>query len=1240
MSDETDIVEQVDSSQVEQLTLNHLSNIILDLIDDGEFLTAEDVRVLTFEKNLKQILSVSGLVVESVLEQYDESDTSYKELLSVVYSEGVASVLRPKGSQNHGLLNALALSLALTIMEISENVADVMQIDQSDVSDFVRGAGLHLFNVLGETATPWVSEVFPPSSLGAIDVSMFLDSALLLYARLLDGDFSYDESAVNSEEANTDTEETEEEDLQEEDPEEDLLDSFDDVDLVSTAQVIMRIYGGLFEAGYDLDKPVGILTKQGVVYLNGGTVKLKSDIVSLITLYDLIVTSAKADINSNPVEVGQSIEDSSVVTLGNRANYFPTYHFRALFGIFPSIDVRKATWASVSRMVERNLMVVLRDLKSKGVSLEELRSYLTNCIILAKFSVKESLRIRFYLGHGTSASEFKRIYSQNKASLFSGALTLFNVSENEGVVDALLVFDHKVFLNRPLFAYEAVKALQARGRTPDIDNVILGQTVDGKILTQSMNKQDTSIIAIGAGPRSGKGVLTLNILGAILASGSPLIYLDGKPDMGKAIYEIGMKNGIDPAVWDNSVNFRHDRYNYFGMPDKVNEIFPKIYGNLLYLKVLQIMVIAANLEADSTNDFSLSSKGRPFFIFDEVLNVQTVLSSFWGELVEIGKAKKGSDYDEETIQWCKKIAVWGEALNRDFNGAIVSQLPMSGISSIWLFQTFQKDTWSKYQTPSITQGKYMTFFSVVNARTVLKIMGKGTADSSFSLSEVKDKSPINSLVLGDGRHFALTTTQKVTDVSQLTVFKPYLVLNEAGMDTSYVQQLRKNINDESVWQSLLNEDGVLDQGVGFEGFANLIGADAVQNLGKGREYLKQVLSYIGINVNAVEDYLFDMSIDSFNSLGVMLKSAEVEPDLTGQGGLSFGSDSDYEDTSRVDSRQSFNDQSFGEHDDEEGVNTDFDSPNNNNLADASQDSHPLVNDEPVISGGTRRPSRVTPTTPPLPKPTRQDSLEFSEPPSVQSVTGYARVYNEIMPVPTNPFQTFGTRGVSSSLNAMRMMSGYLIREIKRIFGDLSLVEEVAFTSDGIVINNISIKPILADDIIESMPYALQEPVKRGNYVDLFSFTDLKKFRNMSVLRLDNIRLAEGRFRRELGISPKKDWSFVLSKFRNLRSLYIAGVEITDEASAQSYESRSGVGARIQEKLSDTFNTPFTNIENSLMGKLWKTRPVKITTSALGWTVGVKAVTVAATVFGGWGLLFGAFAGYKAYNTVRKKRNGE
>lgn len=77
-------------------------------------------------------------------------------------------------------------------------------------------------------------------------------------------------------------------------------------------------------------------------------------------------------------------------------------------------------------------------------------------------------------------------------------------------------FDSKMANIRPLFAYQALDALQAKGETVDWSNIILGKGMNGRTVTSkaggSIDLSSQLIHNIIAGSRSGKGVMTLNIL--------------------------------------------------------------------------------------------------------------------------------------------------------------------------------------------------------------------------------------------------------------------------------------------------------------------------------------------------------------------------------------------------------------------------------------------------------------------------------------------------------------------------------------------------------------------------------------------------------------------------------------------------------------------------------------------------------------------------------------------------------
>ena len=99
-------------------------------------------------------------------------------------------------------------------------------------------------------------------------------------------------------------------------------------------------------------------------------------------------------------------------------------------------------------------------------------------------------------------------------------------------------FNHRKAQSMPLFAYKAAEALKEQGIHVNMDNLVLGRATNGRILrnkdgsgTNSVSVSDNVTHFIIAGSRSGKGVMTLNILAAGIASGRSIFYLDRKPDM-------------------------------------------------------------------------------------------------------------------------------------------------------------------------------------------------------------------------------------------------------------------------------------------------------------------------------------------------------------------------------------------------------------------------------------------------------------------------------------------------------------------------------------------------------------------------------------------------------------------------------------------------------------------------------------------------------------------------------------
>ena len=101
------------------------------------------------------------------------------------------------------------------------------------------------------------------------------------------------------------------------------------------------------------------------------------------------------------------------------------------------------------------------------------------------------------------------------------------------VIDIQHKFKPAIVNAEPLFAYKALDSVKNSGKEVRWEKVILGRRDDDSILSagSEINFRTNFFHWIIAGSRSGKGVMTLNLLAAAISSGKPVFYLDNKPDM-------------------------------------------------------------------------------------------------------------------------------------------------------------------------------------------------------------------------------------------------------------------------------------------------------------------------------------------------------------------------------------------------------------------------------------------------------------------------------------------------------------------------------------------------------------------------------------------------------------------------------------------------------------------------------------------------------------------------------------
>lgn len=1008
---------------------------------------------------------------------------------------------------------------------------------------------------------------------------------------------------------------------EEDDDEDDIM---DDPELITTTMKILEVYKDLFEVGFELVKPKGVLTKEGILGVNKGKTRLYKA-SSFNVLYDLINVQSDKFIVQSEITEKVALSDLRNVKMRKGTTYYPEFQLGNLLGELGNIKVD--TWSDLEKALKPEIMANVANNLKDGKDTVQILESLTTCIVVSEFDANSVIKLRINIGNkNMTASNFTSLYNSSKNSIFSGIGDLRHVHQlRSGILEVTIVLNEAAYNGRPLFAYEAIQNLNARGRRPSIKSMILGQNTSGKILTANLDTQQACILLIGAGQRSGKGVLTLNLLGTVLANGSPMIYMDGKPDMAPVLWDVGKKYGVDPASWD--VFDHNENAIGHGAPPQLMVENPSMFGIFVYLKMLHLMMIAATLQSKGVQ---IGDGKRPFFIFDEALAVQQGINSSFAKLLSTAKNKQADPAEKD---WATHVLTWAENMTSDLATVINSQLPKSGISTVWLFQNFQRDVWSQAKFKGLN-GDVNPMDKAVSSSLSMKFLGKGTTNTEYALGAkgVKDHSLVARNVSGDGgRHFAKTTSQKITSIDDLEIFKPYLVLNSAENGSKSAEELKSNVTSDVL--KVIAPDGSLHEGAGFEGFAKMVGDDAIQNLSKGKEYLNDLLRIIGAPHSSIDEYLYDASADSFKSMGEWVNQAEngskqEEEESVYSAGDAFSFNEDKSTEVDINHVPNFEDTS-----DEDIVfaNSNFDRP----APESTIEPELPQFESPVVEQPT---FNLMPEPPPV-TPTVEKDISFDN--SVlpeENMDNFASIYQEPVVVEINPFRP-GSRSDKpiSSLHALNTMSEILLTEIERMVGDLSRVHVFEATATGLIINNIAFRPQFPENVIKSMPYDIRLQVERGNMVELFNFKHVSKFSNLESLHLDDIRIAEGRFRREANFSPRKTWIELFKKYRNLVELTIGGKQIVDEDTSNEYEQEEKRSYDLQEKLTEKLKVPRNLITSSHMNKVWKSRPVKIATGALGWTAGVKAVAVATTIFGGWGLLFGAFGAYGAYKTHKSRK---
>lgn len=1011
--------------------------------------------------------------------------------------------------------------------------------------------------------------------------------------------------------------------------EEDNDDSIDYSLMKAIVNDIMKVYDQVYAPTF-VNKPLGVLTEEGILSIDdkGNPFIIKNDVYSAKRLYSSIYEYTKGYIShfhiNKDISADYFNKDGSL-----SKTYCPLYHAYNIFGWYEENGVMKQehNWVAFRGRLEKTVIKrvknVLNASNEKGIDIEKLedsiKDLMTNVIVILEFDRTKVLSMVYRLGVSTEGYA-KYLLSNQKSILKSEVGELVNSSYDVFKVGRLLyAYDIDNYNKEILFSYKLFDKMKKAKVKPTTTNVIIGRKLNGEDFGINFEAQNNIVTSIIAGSGSGKGVVTLNILAYLLACGSPVVYMDYKPDMSSTLWLLERELGV-PIL---SVDAKENRHKFgitptrlypYGMnAPKGFDVEDSFWSIVPYLKMVQLACVVASIRSANAQ-----FQGKKiFFIFDELQSLNAHVGEAIKVLEKFIKDNKKDESKAELVEYATKFI---KVFKDNLKSAIMDLLKTTGrnglVGCIVLGQSVNPDDW-RFGDQTWKNSPLVTLMTDSNYR--LAGAKHRSSKSSYSLDGLKYEGDkfISENRLG---YFACHANfVPPSEGKGVTVVKSYLTLNANDVEqavardniadvnpNTFVGGLLNNISDmglrERIYkEDLLKSDGSVNERIGFAGLMkgiikdlnNVSDNDALnilkENLSSSYYYIMKIFDYIGLSkrYSSVEEYLFDCAYDSIFTYGELKSGVFQENDA-----LNIGHHE--------------NNVSHDVTEDWLNKDTNLSSYDTNNLSETE---------------GVKTSSSI------------RNALE-DEYISPNKVSNYKAVYDKEIYIPINPFNKGTRTGKStlSTLKSLQIMSDYLLKEIENMFGDLGRITEFEVDNGGLVLNGIAFRPKLSEDIVESLPYDIKLQVENGNVVELFNFQNLYKFKSLRRLMINNIDLAESRVKTELGLG-KGNWLLLYKKLPNLVELYIGGILVTEDG---KYDTSVKEGYSLREKLIDKLGKRSFFQSSSLFKKVWNNRAIRITANALGWTVALKGATTIAFMLGGWGIVFGALFGYGTYKHFKKK----
>lgn len=493
--------------------------------------------------------------------------------------------------------------------------------------------------------------------------------------------------------------------------------------ITTSVDKLENIYRQLFSSGYQVVKPFGILTPNGILQLHTEESTLVDD-PAIVGMYRNIARYINIEICQ-----GRCFDINRIVNNSGKIFYFPEKMLEIAYGRRLTTDINnsdnkpyyysshRSSWDNyyknelkpylinlfktiLVKILERDDCYSLsffndsspdaKDLEFQRVreTINKLLDSLSFCIVVSDWQfvsdkpVSMKLRITDLGTFPARTGDFLRPFIDSYLNGMTGSIgydAMPDAMVKNGVIEYSHCFDALLSSAEPLFAFKALDSLKANavgsGRVLSFDNIILGIDESDNILTSAdprVRMGNNLCHFITAGSRSGKGVMTFNIMASAIASRKPIFYLDNKPDMSCMMRLLSNDNCFvlngqirdtmaDTRGLFSDESLRASNWNknipdyllkLMGTPvtDKSQSAYSK-FGPMFYLRAVMFIMTIFNLKLRTINNpevyNNLGGDEGIFVVFDEytIFNATENCVSLFCEGEGLGGQCRGTQID-------------------------------------------------------------------------------------------------------------------------------------------------------------------------------------------------------------------------------------------------------------------------------------------------------------------------------------------------------------------------------------------------------------------------------------------------------------------------------------------------------------------------------------------------------------------------------------------------------------------